>query len=118
MQLPQQNSDIFGEEIAEMGRTDLVQRYIDVGDTRPIHQKQYRLTPSQKEALNQEITEMLQGDIIEERVTPWLLPIILVPEKDGLNRLCMDFRKLNAHTVKDSFPLPRIYEVLDSLHGA
>ena len=53
-----------------MDRTDLVQHYIDAGDTRLIHQKPYRLMPSKKEALNQEITEMLQGNIIKESVSP------------------------------------------------
>ena len=51
-------------------------------------------------------------------LSPWSSPIILVPKKNESNRLCIDFRKLNAHTVKESLPLPRIDEVLDSLHCA
>ena len=85
IQLLQQNSDAFGDKITEMVRNDLVQRYIDVGDTRPIYQKPYRLTTLQKEVLNQNITEMLQGDIIEESVRHWLSSIVLVPKKIGSN---------------------------------
>ena len=61
---------------------------------------------------------MLQGDIIEESVSPWSSPRTLVPKKNGSNQVCINFQNLNAHTVKDSFPLPRIEEVLYSLHGA
>ena len=87
IQLLQQDSDVFGEKITRMEKTDLVQHYIDVEDTRPIYQKPYRLTASEKEALNQEVTEMLLGDTIEESVSLWSSPIILVPKEDGLNRL-------------------------------
>ena len=118
IQLLHQNSDIFGEEITKLGRTGLVEHFIDVGDTKPIHQKPYRLSPAQKEILEQEVNKMLHGDIIEESVSPWSSPIIMVPKPDGTVRFCIDFKKLNAHTIKDSFPLPRIDEVLDSLHGA
>ena len=63
-----------------MGRTDLVQHYIHVGNTKPIHQKPYRLPPEQKEALDQELNDMLKGGIIEESVSTWSSPIIMVPK--------------------------------------
>ena len=50
-------------------------------------------------------------------MSPWAAPIVLVRKKTGDVRLCVDFRKLNAITKKDSLPLPRIDDVLDLLQG-
>ncbi len=55
--------------------------------------------------------------IIRFSMSPWAAPIVLVLKKTGDTRLCVDFRKLNAITKKDSFPLPRIDDVLDLLQG-
>ena len=64
------------------------------------------------------IDEVLDLDIIQESYSPWAAPIVLVTKKDGFTRFCCDFRKLNAVTVKDSYPLPRIDDTLDSLSGS
>ena len=50
--------------------------------------------------------------------SPYSAPIVLVTKKDGSNRLCTDFRRLNEVTKKDAFPLPQIDQILDHLHGA
>jgi hypothetical protein len=50
-------------------------------------------------------------------VSPWAAPVVLVKKKGGKIRLCMDYRKLNNITKKDSFPLPRRDDGLDLLHG-
>ena len=42
----------------------------------------------------------------------------MVPKKDGSNRMCIDYRKLNDITVKDAYPLPRIGQTIDALQGA
>jgi hypothetical protein len=59
----------------------------------------------------------MQNKIIRYSMSPWAAPIVLVSKKTGDVRLCVDFRKLNAITKKDSFPLPRIDDVLDLLVG-
>ena len=110
------NTDIFGNTLQELSQTNLVQHFIDIGTTKPIRQKAYRLPATQKETLDKEVQDMLQNDI-EESVSPWASSVIMVPKKDGTQRLCIDFCKLNANTIKDSHPLPRIDDVLDSLHG-
>ena len=58
---------------------------------------------------------MLDHGVIEPSESPWALPVVLVRKKDGSLRYCIDYRKLNNITRKDSYPLPRIDESLDSL---
>ena len=61
---------------------------------------------------------MLDAGVIRPNNSPWCNAVVLVRKKDGSLRFCIDFRKLNSLTVKDSHPLPRICEMLESLAGA
>ncbi|KMQ86489.1 krab-a domain-containing protein [Lasius niger] len=61
--------------------------------------------------------EMKTERIIEESQSPWVSPAVMIKKKDGTLRFCIDYRRLNAITVKDSYPLPRIDDILDQLSG-
>ena len=61
---------------------------------------------------------MLEKGIIQESVSPWSSPVVLVKKKDGSFRFCVDFRKVNKVTKVDSFPMPLVADALDSLAGA
>ena len=68
--------------------------------------------------MNKQIDDMLDRNIIEKSNSPWASGVVLAKKKDGSLRFCVDYRRLNAATVKDAYPLPRIDESLDSLSGA
>ena len=61
---------------------------------------------------------MLEKGIIQESVSPWSCPVVLVKTKDGSYRFCVDFRKVNKVTKVGSFPMPLVADALDSLAGA
>ena len=71
-----------------------------------------------REAGDKAIDEMIEAEIVEPSNSPYSAPMILVPKKNGALRPCIDYRRLNADTIKDVYPLPRIDDTLDALHGA
>ena len=64
------------------------------------------------------MNDMLQAGVIQPSSSPWCNTVMLIWKKDGGLHFCIDFRKLNARTKKDSYPLPRIQETLESLEGS
>ena len=70
----------------------------------------------QKE-IYQQVQDMLEEDIIQLSVSPWSSHVALVKKRDGKYHFCVDYRKLNAFTQKDSHPLPRIDDTLHRLQG-
>ena len=61
---------------------------------------------------------MIKDDIVEKSTSPWCSPVVLAKKKDGTLRFCTDFRKLNAVTTTDAYPLPRVDDALDKLSGS
>ncbi len=64
------------------------------------------------------MSKLLDHNDIEESHSPWSAPVVLVQKKDGTHRFCIDYRRLNDVTIKDSHPLPRVDDTLDRLSGA
>ena len=63
-------------------------------------------------------TKMLEQGTIQPSVSPWAAPVVLVKKKDGTERFCVDYRKLNSVTRRDSHPIPHVQDTLECLHGA
>ncbi|GBM94250.1 Transposon Ty3-I Gag-Pol polyprotein, partial [Araneus ventricosus] len=96
----------------------MTQHRINTGDHPPIKQYPRRLPLARKEEAEHLVKEMVDNGIIEESSGPWVSPIVLVKKKDGSTRFCVDYRKLNEITKKDSYPLPRIDDTLDASNGS
>ena len=99
-------------------KTNLIEHDVDVGNSAPIKQHPYRVSPMKKELLDKEVQYMLKNDIIEESQSNWSSLCILVPKHDGGFRFCTDFRKVNDKTKSDSFPIPRIADCIDQIGNA
>lgn len=94
--------------------TPFAEHQIATGDHAPLSAPPYRVTPQKSELLRQAIQELLDHDIIEECESAWAAPTVLVPKPGGGIRLCIDFRRLNAVTVADQYPLPNLDDLLHS----
>ena len=116
--LLKQYEDVFATSRFDLGRTSIIRHKIDTGDARPIKQPPYRVSQKQKMEIESQIQTMLEQDVIKVSSSPWSSPVVLVKKKDGTTRFCVDYRKLNAVTRKDSYPLPRIDDALDALSGS
>lgn len=78
----------------------------------------YRVPHQQKNAMEEIIKELLDSKEIRPSLSPYSSPAIMVRKKDGNWRMCVDYRQLNAKTVKNKFPMPIIEDLLDELNGA
>ena len=87
-------------------------------DTRPSHVKPYRFSETQKNEMREQVSVLLRKGWIHPSASPWGAPVLLVPKKDGTWHFCVDFRNLNAVTVRDSYPLPRIDDLLHKVGQA
>ncbi len=106
----------FVLEEGERGETDLVQFEITTGDVTPQKQAVRRMPFAVRREVALQLHRMQQSGVIQPSASPWASPIILVRKKDGSLRICVDYRKLNSVTKADTFPLPRIDDILDQLH--
>ena len=87
-------------------------------DFQPINLRPYRFPHHQKAEVEKQISSMLSSSVIQTSKSPFASPCLLVRKKDGTWRLCVDYRQLNAMTVKDKFPIPVVEDLLDELKGA
>jgi hypothetical protein len=92
---------------------------IETGDAKPIAQRPYRIPQIYRREFDIELEGMLSQGIIEESVSEWCSPVVIVPKmKDGKRvgiRPCIDFRRINEVTRSDPYPLPRTEELIEAV---
>ncbi|KAK5925315.1 hypothetical protein CgunFtcFv8_017849 [Champsocephalus gunnari] len=108
-------SELFQEN---PGRTDIVEHDIVVREGASVRRLSYRIPERLLASLKKEVDLMLSLGIIEISKSEWCNPVVLVPKKDGSLRFCIDFRYLNSISLFDSYPTPRIDELLERLGKA
>jgi len=101
-----------------MGRTTLVEHSIDTGQNRPIRQPLCRHPRTHLDDTDRQVDELQQAGFVEPAASLWASNLVLVRKRTVLNRLCVDYRRLNSVTYKDSYPLPYIDTCLGSVNGA
>ena len=109
--------DVFSQGDDDLGNTPLLEHGIETHGP-PLRQPYRRQNPAVRREEMTQVQQMLSSNVIRPSNSPWASPVVMVRKKDGSLRFCVDFRQLNAATIKDAHPLPRIDDLLDALHGA
>ena len=112
------HQNTFATSSTDLGYCDILQHDIDTGDSPPIKQSPRRPPLAARDAEDQILDEMLESGVIEPSDSPWASPVCLVRKKDGTYRFCVDYRRVNAVSRRDAFPIPDIHDALDHLRGA
>lgn len=116
--LIQRNSSCFSESPDDLGECTRVEHCIEVDQNTPQQQTYYKIPMGLEEEVNAEIERWHKSGIIRESNSSWNSPLVVVRKPSGKIRLCVDYRKLNAVTIKPTFHIPDSAELFDCLGGA
>ena len=112
-------TDVFPNELPGLPPQREIEFRIDIlPDASPIALPMYRMAPVERDELQRQLAELMKLGFIRRSMSPWAAPALFAKKKDGTLRLCIDYRKLNAVTVKNKYPMPRIDDLFDQLKGA
>ncbi|GKD86303.1 putative reverse transcriptase domain-containing protein [Tanacetum coccineum] len=110
----QEFPEVFPEDLLGLPPARQVEFQIDlVPGVAPVARAPYRLAPAEMQELSTQLQELSDRGFIRPSSSPWREPVLFVKKKDGSFRICIDYRKLNKHTVKNRYPLPRIDDLFD-----
>ena len=113
------NADVFSRHKADIVCCNFVEHEIELEEGAVPHREgARRMTPHKSEACRAEIKMLLECDMIEPSKSPWACGVVMAKKKGGQLRFCCDFRYLNAVTIKDTYPIPRIDESLSKFADA
>jgi hypothetical protein len=116
MMLKKDYPNILETKIGPGAKTCGVKHIIETNG-RPFKTRAYRTSPKDDETLRKEIDTLLETGIIRPTNSPYASGVVMVPKKDGTTRVCIDYRKLNEQTTKDTYPLPLMEELLERIAG-
>ena len=109
--------DVFALESNELGCTSAIEHEIRIENEEPFKEWFRRIPPPLLEEVCTSLRDMLESGAIHPSQSPWCNAVVLVWKKDITLHFCLDFRRLNAYMKKDSYPLPRIQEAVESMAG-
>lgn len=109
-------SEVFASGDLDYGHTTAVKHKIRLSDPTPFKQRVRPIHPSDYKAVRLHLEELY--GIIRESESPFASPVVIVKKKSGKIRLCIDYRKLNAQTIKDAYALPNIEDTFTALTGS
>ena len=113
------NADVFSKHKDDIGCCNFVEHEIEIEEGSVPHREgARRMTPNKSEACRKEIEMLMEYELIEPSKSPWACGVVMAKKKGGQLRFCCDFRYLNAVTIKDAYPIPRIDESLSKLGDA
>ncbi len=116
--LLEEYGDLFATGDVKLGRTTFLEHTMDSGSATRIKQAPRRLTQLKRVEIDRQLSKLLLQGRIESSNSPWSSPSALAKTHDGSYHLCIDYRRLDAVTVKDAQPLLRSEDILESLGGA
>ena len=112
--------DVFPDDLPSglPPKRDVDHRIELVSGSDPPSRPTYRMSPAELNELKKQLDELLMKGFVQPSKSPYGAPVLFVKKKDGSTRMCVDYRALNKITKKNSYPLPRVDELLDRLNGA
>ena len=116
--LLQQYADVFQEPSSLPPHRSYDHAISLFPDAVPINSRPYHYSPQHKTEIEKQVKQLLADGFITHSHSPFASPVLLVKKKDGTWRFCVDYRKLNAMTIKNRFPMPIVEEILDELAGS
>ena len=118
LEMLKNHHESFALEENERGETSLLQFEIDTGAARPKKQRSRRTPFVVRQEISRQLRDMQKAGVIQPSRSPWASPVVLVHKRDGTHRFCVDYCELNSVTKSDTYPLPRIDDLLDQLGKA
>ena len=109
---------LFAFDLSDLSTCTTGEHIIRTLNCPPVFTPPFRKAHKEKELMQEEVNQMLKLGIIEESISPWNSPAIIIPKKDGSRRFVIDYRNVNTVIQDDRWPLPRIEDILDRLSGA
>lgn len=116
-QLLNEYRDCFAQSQEELGCAKSAHMKIQLNDEKPFTYRPYKMSRFEQETVGNMVKELLENNIIRDSDSDYCSPVLLIKKKNGENRLCIDYRKLNYLTIKENYPLPRIDDQVDRLQG-
>ncbi|MCG8035390.1 MAG: DDE-type integrase/transposase/recombinase [Candidatus Thiodiazotropha taylori] len=113
-----EHEDVFSTGDTDIGHCSFVEHHINLTNEIPFKQRHRRIPPAMIDEVRFHLEQLAAAGIIRKSHSPWASNVVLVRKSDNKLRMCIDYRQLNKRTIKDSYALPRIEEILETLSGS